>query len=70
MAGSRTYTRGFQPIPTVTEKCYPVSFFAALVPRSSRPMPTVSDPSVTKCDTLYASCESSLELLRPNDGPQ
>jgi hypothetical protein len=27
MAGTRTTTRGFQPIPTVTEKCYSVRLF-------------------------------------------
>ena len=51
MAGSRTHARGFQPIPSVTEKCYPVRLSAALVPEPSLPIPTVSDPSVTKCDT-------------------
>jgi hypothetical protein len=46
---------GFQPIPTVTEKCYPIRFFAALVPGSSPLIPTASDPFVTKCDTNQAS---------------
>jgi hypothetical protein len=51
MAGSRTYTRGFQPIPSVTEKCYPVRLFRRTVPESSPPVSIVSDLSVTKCDT-------------------
>jgi hypothetical protein len=51
MAGSRTHARGFQPIPSVTEKRYPVTFFRRTVPEPSLPVPTVSDPSVTKCDT-------------------
>jgi hypothetical protein len=51
MAGSRTQARGFQPMPSVTEKCYPITLSAALAPEPSLAMPTVSDPSVTKCDT-------------------
>jgi hypothetical protein len=40
---------GLQPIPSVTEKCYSVRLFRRTVPGSSLPVPTVSDPSVTKC---------------------
>ena len=51
MAGSRTHARGFQPIPFVTEKHYFVRLFRRTVPEPSLPIPTISDPSVTKCDT-------------------
>lgn len=68
MAGSRTHARGFQPIPSVTEKCYPVSFFAALVPGSSLPIPTVPDPSVTKCDMKRALVDHSLWATGTSSG--
>jgi hypothetical protein len=51
MAGSRTQARGFQPIPSVTESVNPSRFSVAPAPRSSLPIPTPSDRSVTKCDT-------------------
>jgi hypothetical protein len=56
MAGSRTQARGFQPIPTVTEKCYSVRLFRRTVPEPSLLIPTISDPSVTKCDKTQHLC--------------
>jgi len=35
MAGSRTTARGLQPIPSVTEKCYPVALFVKAITGSS-----------------------------------
>lgn len=54
MAGSRTQARGFQPIPSITKKCFPVTLFRRTVPEPSLPIPTASDRSVTKCDTYWA----------------
>ena len=51
MAGSRTHARRFQSIPSVTEKCYPIKLFRRTVPEPSPSIPSVPDPSVTKCDT-------------------
>lgn len=56
MAWSRTHARGFQPIPSVTEKCYPERLFRRTVPEPSLAFPTVSDPSVTECDTDLVCC--------------
>ena len=56
MAGSRTHARGFQPMPSVTEKRYSVTLCRRTGSRSSLPIPSVSDPSVTKCDVCHANC--------------
>jgi uncharacterized repeat protein (TIGR03803 family) len=68
MAGSRTHARGFQPIPSLTEKCYSVRLSRRLVPEPSLPTPTVSDPSVTKCDTLSVRCPSRAFSPRGQSG--
>lgn len=70
MAGSRTHARGFQPVPSVTEKCYPVRLFRRTVSGPSLPVPTVFDPSVTKCDTRRGAVERpqkycSMAPMRP-----
>ena len=51
MAGTRTHARGFQPIPSVTEKCYPARLFRRTGSRTLLLIPAISDSSVTKCDT-------------------
>ncbi len=65
MAGSRTQARGFQLLPLVNEKCYPVRLSAALVPRRSLPMSSVSDPSVIKCDTGDKRADSRAPVTSP-----
>ena len=56
-------------MPSVTEKCCLVRFFRRTVPEPCLPIPTVSDPSVTKCDTefgarLYQRNSNSLRRVR------
>ena len=68
MAGSRTHARGFQPIPSVTEKCYSFRLFRRTVPEPSLAMPTISDPSVTKCDMKRALVDHSLWATGTSSG--
>ena len=49
---------GFQPLPSVTETCYPVRLFRRTVPEPSLPIPVISDPSVSKCDTAASNASA------------